>query len=55
MISSQGKMKELKVSLMKKCKEMEIPLVGIASVERWENAPFQPWMPGGVLSSIDLP
>jgi len=45
MISSQGKMKELKVSLMKKCKEMEIPLVGIASVERWENAPFQPWMP----------
>jgi len=35
MISSQGKMKELKVSLMKKCKEMEIPLVGIASVERW--------------------
>lgn len=45
MNSSQEKMEELKVSLMNKCKELEIPLAGIASVERWENAPIQPWMP----------
>ena len=24
---------------------MEIPMVGVASVERWETPPFEPWMP----------
>jgi len=24
---------------------MEIPLVGVASTDRWENPPFEPWMP----------
>ena len=24
---------------------MEIPLVGVANVERWEDPPFEPWVP----------
>ena len=36
---------ELKRTVRKRCKRMEIPLVGVASVERWKNPPFQPWMP----------
>ncbi len=28
-----------------RCKKMEIPLLGVASVERWKDPPFQPWMP----------
>ena len=31
--------------LLDRCREMEIPLVGVASVERWEDPPFLPWMP----------
>lgn len=27
------------------CVRMEVPLVGIADVERWTDPPFQPWMP----------
>jgi epoxyqueuosine reductase len=37
---------ELKRSLMNKCREMDIPIVGVADVERWLSPPFQPWMPG---------
>jgi epoxyqueuosine reductase len=36
---------ELKELLIDKGREMEIPLVGVASVERWNNPPFRPWMP----------
>jgi len=36
---------EQKNRVLAKCREMEIPLVGIASVERWEDPPFLPWMP----------
>jgi epoxyqueuosine reductase len=36
---------ELKKILADKCREMEIPLVGVAPVTRWKNPPFQPWMP----------
>jgi epoxyqueuosine reductase len=36
---------KLKSKLLEKCREMEIPLVGIASVKDWENPPFHPWMP----------
>jgi len=32
-------------ALQKRCKRMEISLVGVASVERWNDPPFQPWMP----------
>lgn len=35
----------LKRSVLDKSREMEIPLVGVANVERWEEPPFQPWMP----------
>jgi epoxyqueuosine reductase len=37
--------RELKSALLKRCREMEIPLVGVANVERWEDPPLQPWMP----------
>jgi len=36
---------DLKRCLLKKCREMDIPLIGIADAESWENPPFQPWMP----------
>jgi len=36
---------DLKKALLQKCKSMDIPLVGVASVERWNNPPFLPWMP----------
>jgi epoxyqueuosine reductase len=36
---------ELKKAILERCENMEIPLVGIADVERWRNPPFQPWMP----------
>lgn len=35
---------ELKRAILKRCENMEIPLVGIADVERWRDPPFQPWM-----------
>ncbi|MBP1928293.1 epoxyqueuosine reductase QueG [Methanolinea mesophila] len=34
-----------KQRLLEKCRDMEIPLVGVAPVERWEDPPFLPWMP----------
>jgi epoxyqueuosine reductase len=37
--------RKLKEILIDTCRKMEIPLVGVASVERWENPPFRPWMP----------
>lgn len=36
---------DLKEALLEKCREMEIPLVGVANVERWEEPLFQPWIP----------
>ena len=36
---------ELRRALEKRCRRMEIPLMGIADAERWRNPPFQPWMP----------
>jgi epoxyqueuosine reductase len=36
---------QLKQRLLTKCRDMDIPLVGIADVRRWEEPPFQPWMP----------
>lgn len=32
-------------AVKKRCEKMEIPLVGVARVERWKDPPFQPWMP----------
>jgi epoxyqueuosine reductase len=36
---------ELKEAVLERCRKMEIPLVGVAAVERWKNPPFRPWMP----------
>ena len=36
---------KLKSELLEKCSDMEIPLVGIASVDDWINPPFHPWVP----------
>lgn len=36
---------ELKRALLNRCESMEIPLVGVANVERWNKPLFQPWMP----------
>ena len=35
---------DLKTAVLNRCREMEIPLVGVASTVRWENPPFLPWM-----------
>jgi epoxyqueuosine reductase len=35
----------VKQAVLSRCRTMEIPLVGIANVERWEDPPFLPWMP----------
>lgn len=36
---------ELKKALLQRCESMEIPMVGVANVERWNKSPFLPWMP----------
>lgn len=36
---------ELKQALLERCAAMEIPLVGVADVGRWEEPPFRPWVP----------
>jgi epoxyqueuosine reductase QueG len=36
---------DLKAAVIEQCRKMEIPLVGVANTERWENPPFLPWMP----------
>ena len=36
---------DLKNAIRKRCRKMEIPLVGVASVEQWKDPPFLPWMP----------
>ena len=36
---------ELKRAILQRCKSMEIPLVGMANVERWNDPPFLPWIP----------
>ncbi len=36
---------DLKEAVLQRCSKMEIPMVGVADVERWKNPPFLPWMP----------
>jgi epoxyqueuosine reductase len=36
---------DLKRALMERCRQMEIPMLGVASVDRWANPPFEPWIP----------
>ncbi|MFP4546126.1 MAG: 4Fe-4S binding protein [Methanomassiliicoccales archaeon] len=35
----------LRNRVMEKCRSLDIPLVGVASVERWEDEELNPWMP----------
>lgn len=34
----------LKRSILEKCRDIDIPIAGVANVERWNEPPFQPWM-----------
>jgi epoxyqueuosine reductase len=36
---------KLKEQLRRKCASLDIPMLGVASVERWEKPPFEPWVP----------
>jgi epoxyqueuosine reductase QueG len=36
---------DLKSAVQKWCQKMQIPLMGVAAVERWTDPPFMPWMP----------
>lgn len=44
-LSDLEDMEDLKRAVLERCRSMEIPLVGVANVERWRVPPFQPWMP----------
>jgi epoxyqueuosine reductase QueG len=37
--------KDPKKALLDRCESMDIPLVGVASVDRWKIPPFLPWVP----------
>jgi len=36
---------KLKQQLRRKCTSLDIPMLGIAPVQRWEEPPFEPWVP----------
>jgi epoxyqueuosine reductase len=36
---------DLKDAVLKRCRDMDIPLVGVANVKRWEHSLFEPWIP----------
>ncbi|NYT05841.1 MAG: epoxyqueuosine reductase [Methanomicrobiales archaeon] len=35
----------VKAALLERCRQMEIPLVGVADARRWETPLFEPWIP----------
>lgn len=35
----------MKEGLLRKCKEMGIPMVGVARADAWDRPPFRPWVP----------
>ncbi len=37
--------RDLKQRILKKCAGLDIPLVGFAPAERWNDPPFEPWVP----------
>jgi epoxyqueuosine reductase QueG len=41
----ESKNEDLKNALLDRCESMDIPLVGVASVDRWKTPPFLPWVP----------
>ncbi|MGE5379275.1 MAG: 4Fe-4S binding protein [Candidatus Saccharibacteria bacterium] len=38
-------MMELKEAVRAKCRQLDIPIMGVAPVERWDEEPFTPWVP----------
>jgi len=38
-------MGSLKQELRAKCAELDIPMMGLAPAERWDQPPFEPWVP----------
>jgi epoxyqueuosine reductase QueG len=34
-----------KEAIQEKCEQLDIPLVGVAPAERWDQEPFTPWVP----------
>jgi epoxyqueuosine reductase len=36
---------ELKGQILRRCQDKEIPLVGFASADRWDDPLFEPWVP----------
>jgi epoxyqueuosine reductase len=37
--------RELKITIKRRCEELDIPLAGFAPADRWDNPPFEPWVP----------
>ena len=35
----------LRRQIIRKCSGMDIPLVGFAPADRWNDPPFEPWVP----------
>jgi len=35
----------LREAVARKCEQLDIPLMGVAPVERWDEEPFRPWVP----------
>jgi epoxyqueuosine reductase len=44
-MSRFGAHRDLKTEIISRCRRMEIPLAGIASVDRWKIPLFEPWIP----------
>ena len=36
----------VKRDLLRRCDDLDIPLVGFASADAWDDPPFEPWVPG---------
>lgn len=36
---------DMELEIQKKCRELDIPLVGFAPAERWDRPLFEPWVP----------
>lgn len=42
---SSSTMSDLKEAILDRCRKMEIPVVGVADADQWNDPPFRPWMP----------
>jgi epoxyqueuosine reductase len=37
----------IREDILRRCRELDIPLVGFASADAWDDPPFEPWVPEG--------